>query len=217
MPFVVFVAELCVVTISTVRIIFIARGMKGLAAVLGFFEITIWLFAIGQIMQHLTDIGCYVGFAGGFTLGNFLGVLLEKRLGLGTLTIHTIMRGDPTQLIRNLRTAGYSVTSLNAEGGSGPVKVVFSVIQRKQLDEVVAIIQTIAPDAFYAVDEIKAVSPGLLPPRGKPLTKLLPSFLTFGGLPPKGATDEDHVDNGAWRALDQAAHAQRHDGSRMAA
>src|SRR5437879_9949497 len=51
LPLLVFVAELCVVTISTVRIIFLSRGMKTFAAVLGFFEVTIWLFAIGQIMM----------------------------------------------------------------------------------------------------------------------------------------------------------------------
>ena len=159
----VFFAELCVVTISTVRIIFISRSMKELAAVLGFFEITIWLFAIGQIMQHLNDLGCYLGFAGGFTLGNFLGVMIEKRLGLGALTIRTVTRRDVTDLVYRLRVAGYGVTSHSAEGASGPVKVVFSVIRRNQLDNVLRIIQRCAPDAFCAVDQVQSVSPSVLP------------------------------------------------------
>src|SRR5947209_2547847 len=58
LPLLIFCAELCVVTISTIRIIFLSRGMKTLAAILGFFEITIWLFAIGQIMRNLSDFGC---------------------------------------------------------------------------------------------------------------------------------------------------------------
>ena len=58
LPLVVFFAEMCVVTICTVRIIFVSRGRKYLAPVLGFFEITIWLFAIGQIMRNLADPGC---------------------------------------------------------------------------------------------------------------------------------------------------------------
>jgi uncharacterized protein YebE (UPF0316 family) len=159
----VFIAELCVVTISTVRIIFISRSMKGLAALLGFFEITIWLFAIGQIMQHLSDLGCYLGFAGGFTLGNFLGVMLEKRLGLGTLTIRTVTRQDATQLMHTLRSEGYGVTSHAAEDANGPVRVVYSVIRRKQLDNVLSIIQRFAPDAFCAVDDVQAVAPSVLP------------------------------------------------------
>ena len=77
LPLLVFVAELCVVTLATMKTIFVSRGMKTLAPLLGFFEVSIWLFAIGQIMRNLTDPGCYLGFAGGFTLGNYLGVVLE--------------------------------------------------------------------------------------------------------------------------------------------
>ena len=67
LPLLVFFSELCVVTLSTLRIIFIGRGMKLLAPVLGFFEITIWLFAVGQVMQNLSDPRCFLGFACGFT------------------------------------------------------------------------------------------------------------------------------------------------------
>src|ERR1051326_1256606 len=114
-------------------------------------------------MQHLSDVGCYLGFAGGFTLGNFLGVMIEKRLGLGTLRIRTITRSDASELMHTLRTRGYGVTSHAAEDPTGPVKVVVSVIQRKQLDSVLRIIRHFAPDAFCAVDQVQAVSPSVLP------------------------------------------------------
>src|ERR1700680_5206417 len=76
LPLVISLAETCVVTISTVRIISVARGRKVLASVLGTFEITIWLFAIGKVMQNLNDWTCFVAFAAGVTIGNFFGVLL---------------------------------------------------------------------------------------------------------------------------------------------
>src|ERR1044071_7902580 len=71
----IFLAEMCVVTIGTLRIIFVARGRKYLAPLLGFFEIMSWLFAIGQVMQNLDNPVCFLAFAAGFTLGNFLGIL----------------------------------------------------------------------------------------------------------------------------------------------
>src|SRR4051812_46175226 len=40
----IFHAELCVVTLGTLRIIFVAKGRKALAPLLGFFEISLWLF-----------------------------------------------------------------------------------------------------------------------------------------------------------------------------
>jgi uncharacterized protein YebE (UPF0316 family) len=179
LPLLVFGAELCVVTISTVRIIFVSRGMKVLAPILGFFEITIWLFAIGQIMQNLSDLGCYLGFAGGFTLGNYLGVLIEKRLALGNLMVRTVSRRGSTDLIRKLRGAGCRVTSVEAAGASGPVTVVFTVIPRKELDGVIAIVRTCDPETFFTVEEVQQARPGVFPTRKSQRIGMLPSLLTF--------------------------------------
>src|SRR5262249_51735571 len=134
LPILVFVAELSVVTISTLRIIFLSRGMKFLAPLLGFFEVTIWLFAIGQVMNNLSSPGCFLGFAGGFTLGNYLGVLIEKRLALGTVIVHTVTHRDAAQLVDGLRGARYGVTIIDAAGARGPVKVVLTVVKRRELE-----------------------------------------------------------------------------------
>src|SRR3954454_17450984 len=110
----IFVAEMCVVTIATLRTIFISRGMKVLAPVLGFFEVSIWLFAIGSVMKNLSDVRCALAFAGGFTLGNFLGILIEQSLALGSVVVRTITPSDPAPLVDALRAASYGVTCLPA-------------------------------------------------------------------------------------------------------
>ena len=127
LPLLVFLAELCVVTLSTIRIIFVSRGMKVLAPILGFFEVSIWLFAIGQIMQNLSNLGCYLAFAGGFTSGNFLGVLIEKKLAIGSVVVHIVTSKDVSDLIEGLQAEKYGVTVIDAQGSTGPVKVVFTV------------------------------------------------------------------------------------------
>jgi uncharacterized protein YebE (UPF0316 family) len=164
LPLLVFLAELCVVTLSTMRVIFIARGMKWLAPFLGFFEITIWLFAIGQIMQNLSDLGCYAGFASGFTLGNFLGVIIEKKLAIGNSIIHITTRKDAGELVESLAAAQYGVTCIDARGATGPVKVVYTVIKRKELARVVALVKRFDPKAFYSVNDLQAAAEGVFPP-----------------------------------------------------
>ncbi|TMQ35445.1 MAG: DUF2179 domain-containing protein [Planctomycetota bacterium] len=176
LPFLVFFAELCVVTLSTLRIIFIARGNKMLPPVLGFFEISIWLFAIGKVMQNLSDPGCFLGFAGGFTLGNFLGVMIESWLALGNVVVRTITHRDATVLIDSLKAAQFGVTSLDAEGGKGPVKMVFTVVRRKELETVLAIIRSFDPNAFYSVDEIQEAGSGIFP-ENRRVRGALPSIL----------------------------------------
>jgi uncharacterized protein YebE (UPF0316 family) len=163
LPLLVFVAEVCVVTLSTVRIIFVSRGLKILASVLGFFEVSIWLFAIGQIMQNLSNVSCYFAFAGGFTLGNYLGITIEKMLAIGTVVVRAITCRNAGALQAQLKAAGFGVTSIDAQGANGAVKIVFTVIKRKELSRVIGLVQSFDPNIFYAVDEIKETAAGVFP------------------------------------------------------
>lgn len=159
----IFVAELCVVTMGTIRIVFVARGMKLLAPAIGFFEITIWLFAISQIMQNLTNVSCYIAFAGGFTAGSYLGIWIPEKLALGTLVVRIITRHDPAPLIESLKSADYGVTSIGGQGTTGPVQIVFTVIKRKELPNVATIIKAFDPKAFYSVDDLHSAEQGIFP------------------------------------------------------
>jgi uncharacterized protein YebE (UPF0316 family) len=134
-----------------------------LAPILGFFEICIWLFAIGQIMQNLTNVGCYVAFAAGFTIGNLFGLLIERKLAIGTLLVRIISRKEVDDLIDMLGAAEYGVTSIDAEGTTGPVKVVLTIIKRKELPNIVTIIKAFDPRAFYSIDEIQSAAAGVFP------------------------------------------------------
>jgi uncharacterized protein YebE (UPF0316 family) len=159
----IFFAELCVVTISTLRIIFIARGRRWLAPVLGFFEILIWLFAITQIMRNLEDFWCFTAFAAGFTVGNFLGMHIEQRLAMGMVIVRIFTHRDAAALTAELRGAGFGYTSVNGEGATGPVRVIMTVVKRRQLAEVLRLIEDCDPGAFYAIDDLQEVSQGIFP------------------------------------------------------
>jgi uncharacterized protein YebE (UPF0316 family) len=165
LPLLVFLAETCVLTLATLRTICIARGKKVPAAMLGFVEVSIWLFAIGQVMQNLTSLDCYLAFAAGFTLGNYLGILIEQMLALGNLTVQITSRTDAGALIHGLRSAGYGVTKLEGHGATGPVEVVITVVQRKDLPNVASIIERFAPQAFYSVHDLKTATEGIFPKR----------------------------------------------------
>jgi uncharacterized protein YebE (UPF0316 family) len=144
---------------------------------LGFFEVSTWLFAIGQIMQNLSNPACYLAFAGGFTLGNFLGIHLEGRLAIGTLIIRAITRKDASDLVDALRAANYGVTSIGAQGTTGPVQIIFTVIKRRDLERVTEIIRGFDPKAFYSVDEVQSAAEGVFPAGPTPRTALFPGPL----------------------------------------
>jgi uncharacterized protein YebE (UPF0316 family) len=162
-PLGIFLAEMCVVTLGTLRIIFIARGRRILAPVLGFFEIMIWLFAISQIMSNLTSVSCFLAFALGFTAGNFLGMTIEKRLAMGMVIVRIVTHRDAGELVGALRAGNFGYTCLQGEGATGPVRIVMTVVKRRQLEDVIRVIEANQPRAFYAIEDLQTASQGIFP------------------------------------------------------
>jgi uncharacterized protein YebE (UPF0316 family) len=173
----IFLAEMCVVTLATLRTIFLAKGRRLLAPLLGFFEVSMWLFAIGQVMRNLDDGRCALAFAGGFTVGTFLGILIEQKLALGSVVVRTITNKDVARLAGALREAGYGVTWLPGQGATGPVQVVFTVVPRRALEQVIAILKAFDPTVFYSVDALQSVVAGVAPAPQRRLAALLPQGL----------------------------------------
>lgn len=162
-PALICLARICDVSIGTVRIITVSKGMKSLATALGFFEILIWLFAIGQIMQNLTNIANYVAYATGYAAGNYVGIYVEEKLSLGTIMLRIITKKKAGDLVEFLKAAGYGVTDIKGDGAYGPVDVIFTIIRRKEYKAVVEIIKKFNPRAVYTVEEIKFASTAPFP------------------------------------------------------
>jgi uncharacterized protein YebE (UPF0316 family) len=140
--------------------IFVSRGYKTLAPILGFFEVVIWLVAIGQIMKNLDNFMSYIGYGAGFAAGNYIGIILVEKMTLGTVIIRIIAKKNTIELIQRLREANYGVTSADAEGRDGPVKILFSTMKRKDLQDALRIINLSNPNAFYTVEEVQQVNEG---------------------------------------------------------
>ena len=105
LPLLIVVARIIDVTLGTMRVIFITRGYKLLASLVGFFEVLIWLIAIGQIMKNLTNPVCYLAYAGGFAAGNYIGIYVSEKLSLGTVAVRLLTSKDAQPLIESLKKA----------------------------------------------------------------------------------------------------------------
>jgi uncharacterized protein YebE (UPF0316 family) len=163
LPIMIFCARICDVTMGTIRVIFISKGIRYLAPVIGFFEVIIWLLAIGQVMNNLTNIVSYIAYGAGFATGTFIGMYIEEKISLGLTSVRIITKEDPMELIQFLRSHNYGVTSVDGEGGTGRVKMIFTIIRRQDLTHVVSIIKEFHPNAFYSVEEVKSVAEGVFP------------------------------------------------------
>ncbi len=162
-PLLIFLARVSDVTLGTLRMVFVARGEKGKAALLGFFEVLIWLSAISYILQNLTTISNYFAYAAGFATGNFLGLKIEEKMALGLLGVTVITNRDAGGLIEQLKREKYGITSVSASGATGRVRIVFSVIRRKDLESLRRVVEQFHPNAFIATQNVRSVSKPVYP------------------------------------------------------
>ncbi len=82
-PLLIFLARILVVSLGTMRIVFVSRGLKYLAPLAGFFEVIIWLLAIRVVMRNLNNVVCYLACQAGFATGTHAGLFIEKKLAIG--------------------------------------------------------------------------------------------------------------------------------------
>jgi len=158
LPLFIFLARACDVAIGTIRIILLSRGKKKLVPVLGFVEMIIWLLAVRLVIVNLTNPICYLAFAAGFAMGNYIGILFEEKLAMGVVVVRVITRVEGEQLFNYLKEKGFGVTSIQAVGSTGPVNVIFTIVERTKVKRVIRIIRKFNPRAFYTIEDVRSLN-----------------------------------------------------------
>ncbi|MEM2121319.1 MAG: DUF2179 domain-containing protein [Candidatus Woesearchaeota archaeon] len=165
MPLLIFALRVLDVSLETLRIIFISRGMKLISSFIGFVELMIWLIAISQIMSHLNNFSYYVAYALGFAFGTYVGIAIEDKIAMGLDLLMIITSKDVSKLVAFLNSVNYGITIMDGQGTTGKVKIIYTVVRRKDVSEIVSLIKKFNPDAFYSIQDVRSVSPKAIFPR----------------------------------------------------
>lgn len=181
LPLLIFIARLSDVTLATLRNIFISKGFRKIVPFIGFFEVLIWLVAMKQVMGHVDSWLAYFAWAAGFATGTYVGMRIEERLALGMQVLRIITSGPSEKLIEALREANHGITVVDAQGAKGPVKMIFSIVQRKHLKDVIATIEQTQPNAFYSIEDVRNAQHGVFQPGEKKLSIVRLLFPTKKG------------------------------------
>ncbi|MDX1809285.1 MAG: DUF2179 domain-containing protein [Sulfurospirillaceae bacterium] len=157
-PVLICLARITDVSIGTLRIIFVSKGLKFIAPILGFFEISIWLAAISQVMAHLDSPANFIAYALGFSLGNYIGMYIENKLAIGLVVVRIITKRDAHVLVEKLRELKHNVTVVDAQGNEGDVNIIFTAVKRSKTKKIIPIIQHHNPQAVYSIEDIRYIS-----------------------------------------------------------
>jgi uncharacterized protein YebE (UPF0316 family) len=158
LPALIFIARICDVSLGTIRVIFISKGYRFWAPILGFFEVLIWLMAVRQVLTTMQGPIAFIAYAAGFAAGTFAGIIIEEKISLGTVLFRVITGRDATKLLNHLREYGYQVTAADAKSSSGKVHILYTILRRKELPIVIKTVKEFHPKAFYVVEDVRFAS-----------------------------------------------------------
>jgi len=161
LPIVIFFGRICDVTLGTLRIIFVSKGEKKKAPIVGFFEVFIWVVIISQIFSHANSLIAYLAYAGGYAAGNYVGILVENKIAFGYLLFRIYTKRSGTELTQLLNKSGFGSTFIRGEGAVSEVDIIETVISRKDERKVTAILGKFDPDAFFLIEDIRSKQKGI--------------------------------------------------------
>lgn len=156
----IFVLRVSDMTLDTLRVLFVMRGKKQIAWVLGFCQSAIYIFAIGRVLTQLNNPLNIIGYAAGFATGNVVGMIIEERIAIGHILINIISPRLGSAIVTHLRKNGYAVTELSGRGKDGMVSMLNCSVLRRQVDKVHQLINEIDPEAFITAEDVRPIKHG---------------------------------------------------------
>ena len=161
LPIVIFFGRICDVTLGTLRIIFVSKGERSKAPIVGFFEVFIWVFIISQIFAHANGLVSYLAYAGGYAAGNFIGILVENKIAIGYVLFRVYTKKDGHKLAQLLNKENFGSTFIKGEGVISEVDIIETAVSRKSQQQVRRVIDDFDPDAFYLIEDIRSKQKGV--------------------------------------------------------
>lgn len=157
----IFLARLADVSLGTVRTIVVFRGYKFLAALIGFFEVILWVAAAGQVLTNLDNWYLAIAYAAGFAAGTYVGIWMESKMAMGDELIRAISYARDSYLARTLREAGFDAIELKAQREAAePLEVVLVVATRRRVAKAISLIREADPQAIYTIHDVKQAHHG---------------------------------------------------------
>lgn len=147
-------------TLDTLRVLFVMRGRKPIAWILGFFQALVYVIAITTVLRDLSNPINIIGYAAGFATGVVTGMAIEQRLAIGHIHMRVISSGRGTGIADKLRSNGYAVTEVPGRGKDGMVTMLNCSVQRKDTAKVKSLVSEIDPDAFITSEDMRPIRRG---------------------------------------------------------
>ncbi|AYO29845.1 MAG: hypothetical protein PWR06_696 [Thermoanaerobacteraceae bacterium] len=154
----IFCARVVDVSLATIRTLMIVRGNRLQAAMIGFFEVIVYITALNRVVGGLNNPANLMAYALGFATGNYVGSFIEEKLAIGLITVQIITRNPA--VVENIRQKGFGVTVLEGMGKEGSRQVLMVSLSRKALPFLLDLVEQEDQAAFVTVMDTKVTRGG---------------------------------------------------------
>ena len=156
----IFLMRVMETSLDTLRVLFIMRGRKGFAWVIGFFQALVFVLVIAAVLADLDNPLKILGYAAGFATGNVVGILIEEKLAIGHIQLVIVSSSLGTAIAEKIREEGFAVTEIPARGRDGMVAMLSCSVFRKSVRKIRTLVNLIDPSAFITAEDVRPVRRG---------------------------------------------------------
>lgn len=156
----IFFAKIAHMSLCTIRIIYLTRGRSYVAAVVGFFEVIIYLVALGMVITNLDQWTNIIVYGLGFAAGNIVGSMIEEKIAIGIVNVQIVTDHNGGILEESLREKGFGVTTMPCYGKEGAHIILQTVIKRRDLPAFMKTMQQLDSDAFISIFDTRKIMGG---------------------------------------------------------
>lgn len=159
---IILVAKVVEVSLTTLRMVFVGRGEKHFAAGIGFIEVMIWLNIASVVLVNINENPAkMVVYALGFSLGSFIGLYIEEKIGLGYSNVQIITNSSDGLILANLiRELGRAVTVIESKGKDDDNLILTTFVKRKDKDSIVDLLKEKEINGIITVTETQKIYGG---------------------------------------------------------
>ncbi len=154
----VFIGRFIEVTLSTMNTLYIVKGKRLMATIIGFIDILIWFLIVKEALNTPeSSLWIALSYAGGYAFGTYFGSVIATYLIKGTTQVQVVTKNVDNKVTDALKKDGYGASiipcyGLNTEEQS---LMIYAQVDNKRIKEFKKLIKKLDPHAFVAITESK--------------------------------------------------------------
>lgn len=151
--FIVCLAKILEISIQSVKTVCMVKNQKIVAACLGFIECVVWGLVVSSVITTLSDnLYLLFSYCLGYSLGLYLGSIIENKIALGTSDIQIIVDKKHISNVENyLRENNHGFTVLKGYGSKDEMFVVIMVLPRRKSKKIINEIKDICENKLFLI------------------------------------------------------------------